>query len=174
MLTMKGLQIQQSDFLYFRMQEVNSTINARRSIKFSRMLQWTSENFDGNRFVLNCFYMDNLKQHLRNSNCYKLANGDVVKSNYQPSKRGLQQCTIIVCWRNLIIGRKEPNRPGNHLHECYKNYIDKINQHGREAYLLLQTTYGGALTAAEMAHIENILDTKITKKVTAESSIENW
>ena len=44
----------------------------------------------------------------------------------------------------------------------------------REAYLLLQTTYGGALTVAEMAHIGNLFDTKITKKEAAESYIGNW
>ena len=40
--------------------------------------------FDGNRSYFNDPYMDNLKQHLNLSNCYRMANGDELEPNYIP------------------------------------------------------------------------------------------
>ena len=44
----------------------------------------------------------------------------------------------------------------------------------KSAFSILETTYGGNLTVAEMAFIENLLDKKKDNSETAENFIENW
>ena len=58
-----------------------------------------------------------------------------------------------------------------------KPVLNKINAHTtncREAYLILENTYGGNLTVAEMAFLDNMLDKKKETTESAETFIENW
>ena len=58
-----------------------------------------------------------------------------------------------------------------------KPVLDKINAHTtncREAYLILDNTYGGNLTFAEMAFLDNMLHKKKETTESVETFIENW
>ena len=54
------------------------------------------------------------------------------------------------------------------------NKIDAITTNCWEAYLILENTYGGNLTVAEMAFLDNTLDKKKETTESAEIHIENW
>ena len=54
------------------------------------------------------------------------------------------------------------------------NKINALTTNCREAYLILENTYGGNLTVAEMAFLDNMLDKKKETTESAETFIENW
>ena len=142
------------------------------------MLHWTSKQFDGNRSLFKYPYSEELKQQLRSVNCYRIAEGSEEKP-VMPERENNGDTTLIIKMTDKIDEWEKRNQLGFALitMSVNKTVLNKINSAAtncREAYKVLQDLYGGALTVAEMAYIENLLDKKKEKDETAESYIENW
>ena len=142
------------------------------------MLQWTSKQFELlNRSLFKYPYQENIKQHLRVINCFRIAVGEeTIPIIPEHSENG--GATLF-----KISDKRDDWERRNMLGfalismSVTKPVLNKINAHTsncREAYQILETNYGGNLTVAEMAFIENLLDKKKDNSETAENFIENW
>ena len=141
-----------------------------RSQKILRMLQWTSKQFHGNRSLFKYPYQESIKQQLRVINCYRIAIGEeTIPIIPEHSENG--DATLF-----KISDKRDDWERRNMLGfalismSATKPVLNKINAHTtncREAYLILENTYGGNLTVAEMAFLDNMLE---KKKETTESA----
>ena len=139
------------------------------------MLRWTHKVFDGNRSTFKYPYLEALKQQLRVINCYRMAIGEELIPVFPES----------VCEATLfkIADKRDDFERRNQLGYALismsvtKPVLNKINVSPytcRSAFSILETVYGGNLTVAEMAFIENLLEKKKDNSETAENIIENW
>ena len=113
------------------------------------MLQWTSKQFDGNRSLFKYPYQENIKQQLRVMNCYRIAIGEetipIIPEHFENGDATLLK----------ISDKRDDWERRNMLGfalismSITKPVLSKINAHttnSREAYLILENTYGGNLT----------------------------
>ena len=113
------------------------------------MLQWTSKQFDGNRSLFKYPYQENIKQQLRVINCYRIAIGEetipIVPEHFENGDATLLK----------ISDKRDDWERRNQLGfalismSVTKPVLNKINAQTtncREAYLILENTYGGNLT----------------------------
>ena len=140
------------------------------------MIQWPSEKFNGDRSSFREPYLENLKQQLRAAGCYRIASGEekmpiemanltntnelkLQDKKYEWERKNMLGFAIITMSVESII-----------LSKINKSKINTCC----EAFAFLETTYGGALTVAEMAHIDRLLDKNILPTESAEVFIERW
>ena len=118
------------------------------------MLQWTSKQFDGNRSLFKYPYQENINQQLRVINCFRIAVGEeTIPIIPEHSENGSAMLLKISDKRDDWERR---NMLGFALisMSVTKPVLNKINAHTsncREAYLMLENTYGGNLTVAEIS-----------------------
>ena len=142
------------------------------------MLQWTAKQFDGNRSLFKYPYQESIKQQLRVINCYRIAIGEetipIIPEHFENG-----DATLLKISDKGDDWERRRNMLGFALisMSITKPVLNKIKAHTtncREAYLILENTYGGNLTVAEMAFLDNMLDKKKETTESAETFIENW
>ena len=119
------------------------------------MLQWTSKQFELlNRSLFKYPYQENIKQHLRVINCFRIAVGEErIPIIPEHSENGGATLFKISDKRDDWERRKMLGFALISM-SVTKPVLNKINAHTsncREAYLMLENTYGGNLTVAEIS-----------------------